>query len=127
MIEFDAKIFVSIEFAGLADKDLSEVGVDSPVASFVGIGQRGTGDISSKACVIEFGLHGTKTGLNSSKTVSIGELSESHTIELIQTREVSDATFAVILSDSFAEFVYWEEVHDLGEDGSSRIHWPCLS
>jgi hypothetical protein len=43
-VEFETEVFVRIESPGCLDQRLSEVGVDPPVALFVGIGQSAARD-----------------------------------------------------------------------------------
>jgi len=48
---------VGIEWAGDADQDLREVGVDPPVVALVGIGQRGARHAATEAHVVQLAAH----------------------------------------------------------------------
>ena len=48
-----------------------------------GVGQGTSGDFASDADMIEFWLHGAKTGFDVAQAFPVGELCESHTAELI--------------------------------------------
>lgn len=52
IVEFEAEIFVSIEQPTALDQGLSEISVNTPVAFFVGIGQRADGDFGSNANMV---------------------------------------------------------------------------
>jgi hypothetical protein len=77
--------------------------------------------------MIEFGVHRPKTGFDISKAFSIGQLSKSHTEELIEAGESSETTLTSITSHTFVEFVSWQEIHELREDDAPTVHWPFLS
>jgi hypothetical protein len=65
-----------------------------------------------------------QAGLDVAQALAVGQLSESHAEELIETREASDSMIAVILSDTLPELVQGQEVHQLRENGFAKIHQP---
>jgi hypothetical protein len=77
--------------------------------------------------MIGFGLHGSKAGFDVSETFAIGELSKGHAEELIETGEGSDTILASIMSHTFVEFVFRQDIHELRKDDSPTVHWPFLS
>ena len=58
VIELDAEAVLGIERAGDDDQRLGEIGIDAPIAPFVGIGQGGARDMPADAHVVELGLLG---------------------------------------------------------------------
>ena len=52
VFEFESQIFAGVKRAGLSDEDLGEVGIDAPIAGFVGMGQVVSGYAPSKAHMI---------------------------------------------------------------------------
>jgi hypothetical protein len=54
-------------------------------------------------------------------------LSKSHAEELVEARELSQSSMAPIAMDAFVEFVLWQEVEKLREDGSASVHVPSLA
>jgi hypothetical protein len=74
--------------------------------------------------MIELGLLGTKTGFAIAKAFAIGELSKGQTKELIPAGEIFDVTIALVPIDANLKLVGWEEVHELRENGSAKIHLP---
>ena len=127
VFELDSQIFAGVKSPGLGDEDLGEVGIDAPIASFVGMSQSISGDSSTKSHVIESALHGPKAGLDIAETFAIRQLSEGQTKELIETREALDLVVAVITTNTLSEFVEGEEVHNLRKDGRRGIHRSLLA
>ncbi len=58
------EVFVDIQPSGLADEDGREVGVDAPVASLVGLGQRVAGHGRPEAGMVELVAHRPQTRLD---------------------------------------------------------------
>jgi hypothetical protein len=72
--------------------------------------------------MIELGLLGTKTGFDIAETFAIGKLSKGQTKELIPAGEIFDVAIAMVSIDANLKLVGWEEVHELRENGSPKIH-----
>jgi hypothetical protein len=72
--------------------------------------------------VIKLGLLGAQTGLDIAETFAIGELSEGQANELISTGEFFDVAIALVAIDANLKLVSGEEVQELREDGSAKIH-----
>ena len=72
--------------------------------------------------MMEFWTEGSKTGFDVSEALPIRELSKGHAEELLPTREASNPTIPLVVSDCFTERVLWDIVHQLREDSSSNIH-----
>ena len=106
---------------------MSEVGIDPPVSILVGLCERASGHVAPESGMIKFGLHGTQAGFDIAKTLSVSQLRECHTQELIETRETSHSVVAAIMSDAFVELVLWKEVYQLRENDSFDVHGPALS
>jgi hypothetical protein len=111
--------FARIQLSGYSDQHMSKVGVDAPIPFFVCIGQRASRNLAPDPCVIKLGLHGSQTYLDIAKTLLISQLSESHAKELIQTRKGSNPVFALIPTNTFVEFDFWEKAHYLRKNDSS--------
>ena len=122
-LEVQSEILFGIKPAGGADQRLRELGVDAPVAAFVGIGQVGTSDIAPDAHVIELGRLGQQTALDIAQASPVGQLSEGHAQKLIPTTKCSGIEVALVLADQPSKGVPWRQVHQLGEHELSRVHW----
>jgi len=127
VFEFESQIFAGVKRAGLRDEDLGEVGIDAPIARFVGMGQGVSGDAPPKSHVVEPILHGSKTGLDIAKAFAIGQLGEGQAEELIETREAFDLEVAAVAPNAFSKFVKRQEVHNLREDTRRGIHRSLLA
>jgi hypothetical protein len=127
MIEFDPEVVVGVEWTGRSDQDLSEIGKDAPISFLVGVGQCASRDVASDARMIEFGLHRSEARGDVAQTLPIGELGEGHAEKLVEAREGTYPAIASVSLNTGVELVLWEEVHQLGEDDSSGVHWPFLS
>jgi hypothetical protein len=104
------------------DEDLREVGKNTPVAVFVGVGQCAAGGGLADAGVVEFRAEGSQAGFDFAQTFAPSQLSESQHEKLFISREFADAAVAVITSDTLVEFVFGQEVEELGEDGATFVH-----
>jgi hypothetical protein len=124
--ELQADVFVVINSPGFVDEHLGEIGIDPPIAGFVGVGQVAARDPAANAHVVKPILHGQKTSLDIAEALPVSQLGESQTQELIETEKVFDFVVPVVTSHAFSEFVHREEGHDLGEDGRRGVHRSLL-
>jgi len=111
LMELQPEIFVHIQLSGDLDQHLSKVGVNVPISFFVGIGQCASGNSAPDPCMIKLGLHGPQACFDVAKALPIGQLSEGHAKELIETRKVSNPVFALIPVNAFVEFVSRKKAH----------------
>ena len=121
-VEVQAKFGVGVQRASDVDESTGEIGVDSPIAPFVGIGQRGASDGSSEAAVIELGALRPQTDFDVAKTLAIGQLGKSHGQKLIPTRESAHTRLPSYLLNAATKFVVREKLHDLSKYGLSLVH-----
>jgi hypothetical protein len=124
MLQLNAEVVGLIQSPRLSDQNLSEVGVDPPVAMLVGIGQSAPSDNAAKAGVVEFFLKGVETSFDVSKALAIGQLSEGHAEKLIEAREVASPSVATIAGNATVELVSWKRIDQLREDVSIAEHEP---
>jgi len=112
-IQVDADVFVGVKFLGSGDENLSEVGVDAPVAVFVGLGQGVAGDERSNAHVVKLRTIAAQADLDVAQAFAVGELGEGHAQELIETCEVLDFVFAPVTGNAAVKWPQRKEAHDL--------------
>lgn len=122
LLDFHAEFFPGVKRPCNVYQDMSEVVKDSPISFRVRVGQRTSGDRSSKTGVVQFGLHGPETGFDVAETFASRDLREGHAKKLIEAREISHSSIAVIAMDAFVEFVFGEEIEELRKDDSSLVH-----
>ena len=101
---------------------MGEIGVDPPVAVFVGVCQRVARNLAPEAHMIELGLLSTKTSFDIAEALAISELSKRQTEELIPAGEIFDVAIALVPIDANLKLVGGEKVHELRENGSPKIH-----
>ena len=99
VLEIHAEGLVEIEPARNANEVLRELGVDTPVARFVRVGQRAARHRSANPKVIELGRLRTQAGLDVAQTLAIRELREGHAAQLIRAAEIAHATIAAVALD----------------------------
>lgn len=126
ILQIQSDVLVAIERPRLGDEDVSEVGVNPPVASFVGMGQVVPGNFAADAHVIEPIFHRSQAGHDIAETFPVGQLGKGQTEELIETRKSLDLVVSSITPHAFSEFVHRQKGHDLGEDGRRGVHRSLL-
>ena len=118
----DAKAVVAIKLARAANEHCRQIGPDAPIASFVGIGQRGAPDQRSKAHAVQLGLIDQKTGFDVAQTLAISQLRKRHGTELFGTTQTSYARVAAMTRHEAGKARPWHELHNLREHSLARIH-----
>ena len=125
-LELQTDVFLSIKPSRLVDKDVGEVGVDSPISCFVGAGQVGAGDAPTNAHMVKSAFHSLKTRLDIAEAFAVGQLGKSQAEKLVEAGEFSDSVVAAVTPDAFAEFGHRQESHDLGENCGRGVHRTLL-
>jgi hypothetical protein len=126
LIQIDADRIERIERASDCDQNLRKVGIDSPVASFVRIGQRRTRYLAAESHVVELAADRTEAGFNVAKTLAVGQLSECHRQILIPTGQIFQIATTTISVYPLLELLVGKELDQLREDGAPSVH-PALS
>jgi len=120
--EAGAEGVVGVEAARDADERLGEVGIDPPVAAFVGIGQRAPRDRSADTHVVELGMLGAQAGFDVAQALAIGELRKGHAQILVETAEALELVLAAIARDAASQAVQRQVADDLRENEPAGIH-----
>src|ERR1700730_12644827 len=92
--------------------------------SLIGVGQSGAGNLATEAHVIELAAHGAKACFNVAQTLTVSQLGEGKSKELIPARKSAEFVLAVITSHAFLELVCRNVIHQLREYCSAGIHAP---
>jgi len=121
-IQFDGQFLGLVQLPGDSDERIAHLLVDPEVASLVGVGQSGSGDLSSHPDVVELFAMGRKASLDIAQRFPSAELGKRHGDELIPAGKRSDAVVALVPRDRPPEFVPRQMGQQLCEDGFSRIH-----
>lgn len=77
--------------------------------------------------MIQLALCRSQTRFDVSQTFSVGQLGKCHAEELIPAGEALDLVVAVVAFYALPEIVDRDEVHQLGEYGTTRVHEPSPS
>jgi hypothetical protein len=105
---------------------VGEVGIDAPISSSVGVAQRTLGNVTAKAGVVQFRLHGAQARFDIPKAFAIRQLCEGHRQELVAAGEISDPVVATIATHAFVEIPFGNEIHQLSENQSALVHRKLL-
>ena len=124
VLQLPAEAVVGIEFPGLRDQSLGELGMDAPVPRLVGIGQRGSLDRLSKSHVVELGRLCRETNFDVAQALPIGQLGEGHHAELLGARHRLHVAVAIAAIDDAMERLPGKEVHQLREQRLACVHEP---
>lgn len=112
----------SIQFASLANENLSEFEIDSPVPRFVGVGEIGSSHQPADAhCVEQIGL-GSKTRFDVSQAFPESKLGESHTKELISCCKALALSRHGIIGYATIELYPIDHIDNLRENRTASIH-----
>lgn len=126
LLQFHSKGVVDVQVPGRPDQYLGEVGVDTPVAVLVGLGQGGSGDPSPDAHVVQLGADGSQAGLDVAQTFPEGQLREGHAEKLIEAGELLDLVFSPVPANRLSKVVHGDMLEQLCEDGLAVVHGPFL-
>ena len=118
--QFYPQAFVGKQLASLCNQGLCPVGIDPPIAGFVGVRQRAFGDAAAKSHLIEQRRSGLQTGNDIAQAVPISQLGESHRQPLIVAAETTATDVAAISFDATVENLAVSERHNLCKDSGSR-------
>lgn len=127
LFQGQTKVVLEIQRPGLAYQHGCKVGIDSAVASFVGVRQGAARDLAANAHMIELGLHRTETGFDIAQALAIGQLHEGHAEKLVQTGEPPNSAVALISANTKVEFVPVQKIEHLSKNDSSGVHVAVLS
>jgi hypothetical protein len=106
------------------NQHLREVGIDAPVVSFVGVGQRGTRHLAPEAHVIQLALDRKQAGFDVTEAFAVGELCESETEKLVKTGKAAEFVIASAASHTLLELMRRQVLDHLSEDGPACEHAP---
>jgi hypothetical protein len=111
-----------VQFAGLADKDVREFEIDSPVPRFVGVGEIGSSYQPAYSHRVEqIGL-GAKTCLDVARAFPISQLGESHAKELIPRGKPLALSGHGVIAYASLELLPVDDIAALGEYYTAFVH-----
>ena len=101
--QIHSRIIVDVQLASPDDQALGKIGKDSPVSSFVGIGQGGSPDGGTDTHVVQPGRLGEEAGLDIAQAFPVGQLSEREDAEMFGRGKRPDSMVSTIATDDTGE------------------------
>jgi len=121
-LDAQSNIFALIEFDGGCNQSMTERFEQSPIAAFVGVGQRGAGDLAANPNVVELGALRIETRHQIAQTFPTGQLGICDAEKMCPCREVTDAMVRGISIDEMLEMTEGDEVQQLRKHRPATIH-----
>ena len=78
VLQVEPEVFFGVELAGLYDQPMRELGINSPVSSFVGICQSRAPDRRTNAHVVQLGRLRGETRFDIAQAFPLGQLRKHH-------------------------------------------------
>ena len=120
--QFQAQVLAGVERSRLDDQASSEIGIDAPVARFVGIGQRRAPHRLAKSHVVQLGGLRRKTDLDVAQTFPVSELGKRHDAKLFGASQGANALVAAVTRNVSVECRPRQKIHQLGKQCLASIH-----
>src|ERR1035437_8151816 len=121
-LDAQSNIFALIEFDGGCNQSMTERFKQSPIAAFVGVGQRGAGDLAANPDVVELGTLRIETSHQIAQTFPTCQLGIRDAEEMCPRRKVTDAMVRGISIDEMLEMTEGDEVQQLRKHRPATIH-----
>ncbi len=122
-IELYAKRLRGVQRSCNSNQVLSEVCIDLPRTCGVRIGQRvARNRLAAKPHVVQPPSLGTQIDFDVAQGFAVGQLGKGHGEELVQTREVFDLVFAVVIGHTAAKCTQWQVEHELRKYELALVH-----
>jgi hypothetical protein len=122
IFQFDIKRVIDVEAACRGNQTLRKLGIDAPVALFIGIRQCAARYPTADTQVIELGLMCAQTDFNIAQTLTPRELGESHAQELVKASKSLHVAIATELADKASERVHRQMLQELRENEAAFVH-----
>src|SRR6266851_6378125 len=109
-----------------ADQHLGEIGIDAPIVTLVGVGERGARYLPAESNVIQLTAHRAEACLDVAQAFAVSQLREGHRQILVPARETSPVRVTAITGDTLLKLVGGQVRHELSEYSLADVH-PSLS
>ena len=124
--QVQAQILFGIELASMGDKPLCKLGVDSPVSSFVGVGQGRALDRRPNTHVVQLGRLRRKAHFDIAQAFPVGQLRKRQGAKVFGTRKYANTMIPIVSRHQPVKSLPRKIIHDLRKQRLSGIH-PALS
>ena len=120
--QLDSKTVRRVQGARSDNQTLGELGVDAPVSTLVGVGQRRTSHWLRQPHMIKLARLRTQTCFDIAQTLAVRQLCKRHHAKLFDTRQRSHPVVGMMpLSDAVESFPR-QKVHHLREQSLAKVH-----
>jgi len=126
LFQIDAKRFPGIKTTGDCDEGLGKVGVDTPVATLVGIGQGAARYPALDAHMVELFFLGSQARFDVAQALSIGQLGERHTEILVEAGKSLDLVLSAIARYATMKRCQRQMLRDLRKHELAQVHRSLL-
>lgn len=125
-VEFQREVVAEVKLPGNLDQRLCKVGINTPVADLVRVGQRIAGNGTANSHVVQLVLLGTQAGFDIPETFAVSQLCECHAEVMVETGKLLDLEVAVVLIYASMKHMERKMLHYLREDELAGVHGPTL-
>ena len=115
LFEIHGQRVFRVKYAGTPNRDVREVGEDSPVATPIGVRHRAPGNLGAEPRVVKLGTNSAETNLDVAEAFLVRQLAKSHGAKLIAAREPATLVIAAVSLDASVEVPTWKKSHELRE------------
>ncbi|PRC93279.1 hypothetical protein S2091_2017 [Solimicrobium silvestre] len=122
-VQIDSHRFVGIQRSSHRNQMLRKIGINLPRTSGIRIRQRvARNGFASKSHVVKPVRLRPQIDFDVAQGFSVGQLSECHSEELIQTRKILDHVFAPVRRNASTKRGQWQISHDLRKNEFAMMH-----
>ncbi len=125
VFEIDIQFFAGIELAGFSNQPFGDALPNAPISGLVRICQRGLGQWTSEAEVMQSFWLGIEAVHDIPQSFSPSQLSKGHCDELLATPEMLYLVIPIVFPDLPAEYLSMNLASDLGYDVRTCSHGPA--
>jgi len=124
IIQVNSKIIVlNVKGSCLLDKNLSEVGINTPVPLFIGIRKGRSGNRFTETGVVQLARECSQAVLNITEAFPTCKLSKTHDQKMLPARKLSYSVVTLVLVDTLLELIFWHECHQLCKNCFTYMHF----
>ena|SRR5947208_13592711 len=116
---------IGVDLDQSADQHLGEIGIDAPIVTLVGVGERGACYLPAESNVIQLTAHRAEACLDVAQTFAVSQLREGHRQILVPARETSPVRVTAITGDTLLKLVGGQVRHELSEYSLADMHPHC--
>ena len=125
LVEVHADGIMCVQRPRDADQHLGEIGIDAPIVTLVGVGERGACYLPAESNVIQLTAHRAEACLDVAQTFAVSQLREGHRQILVPARETSPVRVTAITGDTLLKLVGGQVRHELSEYSLADMHPHC--